>query len=366
MAIHALVAGTLLSYAVKPTPSPLTAAYDGASLEFLCGTRSGGAPVLCDRITVRVPIGAGAEHLTDAQSAAGITPDLDDTQDPQQNTWSALAPTTSGSMRVFVFEADRDPSRIDGWNLRLFLKHIKVSTATGNVTIEIEEHTQPPGGAWGNPKTTVTVSKAPENFEFHSFRPMKMMVPNGESPELTWVGSPAEYKMYWGLDSEATMDPTDNPPWSPDEPLTNTTGYMLQAKVDSPNGPMFFTQTCVVSVEKPDLQIGTLDAFGKTVAHDGFDAYGTVTLFKGRRIQSREFGPGVDTIAPTDGLLFMEVNQNGTFRVHTSYTGIKTIGPGLTTIPVAKGSPLKIQRISADSAGDHIWWVALGVESLDL
>ena len=367
MTVHAITAGNLLTYAVKPTPSPLTAAYDGASLEFMCGTRSG-SPVLCDRITIRVPIGAGPEHLTDAQSAVGIKPDLDDTQDPQKNTWSAELPTTSGGMRVFVFKADRDPARIDGWNLRLFLKDIVVSSSTGNVTIEIEEHSQTQGGAWGNPKTTVMVSKAPENFEFHSFHPVNMMVPNGGYPELKWVGSPAEYTMYWGLDSEATMDPKVNPPWSPTEPLRNTTGYMLQAKVESPNGPMFFTLTCVVSVEKPDLEIGKLDVLGRTVLHDGLDVQGKATIFHRRPIVPREVEAGFNIIVPTDGILtvcFPPTGGNAVLDVYTQdMYGTIRIDSGAHTFPVSTQSQIYLKLISGFATNVKVNWFSMGTTPL--
>jgi len=366
MTVHALATDNLLTYAAKPTPSPLTAAYDGASLEFMCGTRSG-TPVLCDKITIRVPIGADAEHLTDAQSAVGIKPDLDDTQDPQKNTWSAQLPTTSGGMRVFVFQADRDPALIDGWNLRLFLKDIAVSSITGNVTIEIEEHSQSPGGAWGNPKTTVTVSKAPEHFEFHSFHPVTVMVPNGGYPELKWVGSPADYTMYWGLDSEATMDPKANPPWSPTEPLRNTTGYMLQAKVESPNGPMFFTLTCVVSVEKPDLEIGKLDVRGKTVLHDGLEVQGQMRTFNHEYVAPGRPGNAFNEYVPTDGFLIVVFRGEAILDLYVELAfPRRKVDSGVYVFPVLAGRRIMLEQLSGDSLALYVNWIGMGTSPLPI
>lgn len=368
MAIYATSTDYLLAYGVKTEPPLLTAGHDSGAIIITCGAKSG-TTAFCDKIVVRVPVGSGPGDLSDTGPAAGITPDLDDTG-IRPDSWDHSAMPVSGGKREFVFKNGRDKrTKFDGRNLILILKKIPVNQSTGNVTIEIDEYSAPTDVGTTKRPTTVPVRKAPEGFEFHSFHPMKMMVPNGKPAELTWVGSPAEYTMYWGLDSEATMDPKDNPPWTSPENLTNTTGYMLQAKVESPNGPMFFTQTCVVSVEKPDLEIGKLDVWGKATLYEGLEVQGQAKIFHKRPIVPRELEAGFNIIAPTDGFLTMNFPSDGdaVFQVYTqAMYSTMTLDSGNHTFPVNAGSQLFIKRISGNSVSVRVAWFSMGTSPLPI
>ncbi|MFF9703582.1 hypothetical protein ACF1FE_20695 [Streptomyces griseofuscus] len=258
MSITVLTASTLLGYTIEPDPDPLTVstAKDPVvgRLDITVGVGNQG-PAYCKKVTVRIPIGTSASALTENRAPLTSTT-------VGASGWTARPGYAEGTWHVFDFVAER-PVQVTERAVTLVISHIEVNKTAGNANIEITEETSPTNSSYTSKTTEATVTKFPAEFTFRNFRPVKVMVANGEPAILRWDGSTdAAYTMFW--DRRKEQDVSNVREWTTPEPLTAPTGFMLQATVTASGDTLTHTLTTVVMVERPDLEVGHLDIAGRT------------------------------------------------------------------------------------------------------
>ncbi|MFI8886999.1 hypothetical protein [Streptomyces sp. NPDC053813] len=299
MSITVLTAGTLLGYTIEPDPDPLTVstAKDPVvgRLDITVGVGNQG-PAYCRKITVRIPIGASTSALTENRAPLTSTT-------VGASGWTARPGYAEGTWHVFDFVAER-PVQVTERAVTLVISHIEVNKTVGNANIKIAEETSPTNSDYTSKTTEATVTKFPAEFTFRNFRPVKLMVANGESATLRWDGSPdAAYTMFW--DRRKEQDVSSVREWTTPEPLTAPTGFMLQATVTANGDTLTHTLTTVVMVERPDLEVGHLDIAGRTkfqgplegLLQDRVKLHESRRLIAGAvdntRVKYRTQGPGI-------------------------------------------------------------------------
>ncbi|MFF9897737.1 hypothetical protein [Streptomyces longispororuber] len=214
-------------------------------------------PAWCNKITVRVPVGAGAEHLT--TEGAGI-------KTGASTGWTPSAPAVSGGFAVITFTPAR-AVQFTGQIVTLTLSNIAVNRTAGQVCIEIVESSSRTNGSFTNKDASVDVDKFPAGFVFRNFAPEKIMVENGEVAVLRWEGSDAKYTMHWG-DTPAGVTLDKERVWPTPRGLTTVTGFMLRAEVTAGGVTLTHTLTTAVTVRIPDLVVRNLTVQGPATFAD--------------------------------------------------------------------------------------------------
>ncbi|WP_327418358.1 hypothetical protein [Streptomyces sp. NBC_01233] len=211
----------------------------------------------CNKITVRVPVGAGAEHLTTEGA---------DIKTGASTGWTPSAPTVSGGFAVITFTPAR-AVQFTGQIVTLTLSNIAVNRTAGQVSIAIIESSSRTNGSFTNKDAAVEVDKFPAGFVFRNFAPEKIMVENGEVAVLRWEGSDAKYTMHWG-DPPAGVPLDKERVWSTPRGLTTVTGFMLRAEVTAGGVTLTHTLTTAVTVRIPDLVVRNLTVQGPATFAD--------------------------------------------------------------------------------------------------
>ncbi|MFE2879029.1 hypothetical protein ACFXG6_31845 [Streptomyces roseus] len=211
----------------------------------------------CNKITVRVPVGAGAEHLTTEGA---------DIKTGASTGWTPSAPTVSGGFAVITFTPAR-AVQFTGQIITLTLSNIAVNRTAGQVSIAIVESSSRTNGSFTNKDAAVEVDKFPAGFVFRNFAPEKIMVENGEVAVLRWEGSDAKYTMHWG-DTPAGVSLDKERVWSTPRGLTTVTGFMLRAEVTAGGVTLTHTLTTAVTVRIPDLVVRNLTVQGPATFAD--------------------------------------------------------------------------------------------------
>ncbi|WP_329561389.1 hypothetical protein [Kitasatospora sp. NBC_01266] len=298
MTVYTRSADGLLSYALVTSPTdPLNASTDKdpvvGRLNITVG-RDVTAAAYCRKITVKIPIGAGAAELTTVNTddikqsvTGGTAPD-------QGNGWTATA-TAEGNKRVFTFTPGRAPQFTGQWAVTLVISQIPINKVVGKPVIEVIEESSPTNGNFTAKTTTIVVDKAPPGFLFRNLRPSKIMVPNGDPVTLTWEVQNARCTMYW--DDQPGADVSKEPRWT-SPALHNTTAFMLQA-VSAEDASFIHTLTTAVTVDKPDLEIRNLEIGGIAKIMAGGVVHSlTVTMKEPKTMQFS-----------TDGMIFGNSNK---------------------------------------------------------
>ncbi|MDX3847644.1 hypothetical protein [Streptomyces europaeiscabiei] len=211
----------------------------------------------CNKITVRVPVGAGAEHLTTEGA---------DIKTGASTGWTPSAPTVSGGFAVITFTPAR-AVQFTGQIVTLTLSNIAVNRTAGQVSIAIVESSSRTDGSFTNKDAAVEVDKFPAGFVFRNFAPEKIMVENGEVAVLRWEGSDAKYTMHWG-DTPAGVSLDKERVWPTPRGLTTVTGFMLRAEVTAGGVTLTHTLTTAVTVRIPDLVVRNLTVQGPATFAD--------------------------------------------------------------------------------------------------
>jgi hypothetical protein len=214
-------------------------------------------PAWCNKITVRVPVGAGAEHLTTEGA---------DIKTGASTGWTPSAPTVSGGFAVITFTPAR-AVQFTGQIVTLTLSNIAVNRTAGQVSIEIVESSSTTNGSFTDKDAAVEVDKFPAGFVFRNFAPEKIMVENGEVAVLRWEGSDAKYTMHWG-DTPAGVLLDKERVWPTPRGLTTVTGFMLRAEVTAGGVTLTHTLTTAVTVRIPDLVVRNLTVQGPATFAD--------------------------------------------------------------------------------------------------
>ncbi|MGG2463632.1 hypothetical protein ACO0M4_28175 [Streptomyces sp. RGM 3693] len=198
---------SLLGYAIEPDPDPLTVstAKDPVNGRLNITVSPGNSgPTYCQKVTVRILIGADASALT--ENRAQLTSSVD------ASNWTPRPKFSEGTWEVFEFVPDR-PVQVTEGAVTLIVSQIEVNKTVGEAGIEIIEETSPTNGSF-TPKTTeAQVTKFPAEFVFRNLRPTKVMVANGEKAVLKWDGSTdAAYMMFWDSNSQDVAKVRECPP----------------------------------------------------------------------------------------------------------------------------------------------------------
>ncbi|AZM51576.1 hypothetical protein DMA15_02415 [Streptomyces sp. WAC 01529] len=285
----------------------------------------------CNKITVRVPVGAGAEHLTTEGT---------EIKTGASTGWTPSAPTVSGGFAVITFTPAR-AVQFTGQIVTLTLSNIAVNRTAGQASIEIIESSSRTNGSFTNKDAAVEVDKFPAGFVFRNFAPEKIMVENGEVAVLRWEGSDAKYTMHWG-DTPAGVSLDKERVWSTPRGLTTVTGFMLRAEVTAGGVTLTHTLTTAVTVRIPDLVVRNLTVQGPATFADSVSLSNTA---KDLTVAGSVRGAGSNPL---------RVSQNAGLKVDAvlNVTGASTfndsinaVGKGTVRIADLRGpygEPLKI------------------------
>ncbi|MGC2999140.1 hypothetical protein ACPF8X_12440 [Streptomyces sp. G35A] len=265
----------------------------------------------CNKITVRVPIGAGAEHLTTEGA---------DIKTGASTGWTPSAPAVSGGFAVITFTPAR-AVQFTGQIVTLTLSNIAVNRTAGQVSIAIVESSSRTNGSFTNKDAAVVVDKFPAGFVFRNFAPEKIMVENGEVAVLRWEGSDAKYTMHWG-DTPAGVSLDKERVWSTPRGLTTVTGFMLRAEVTAGGVTLTHTLTTAVTVRIPDLVVRNLTVQGPATFADSVSLTNTA---KDLTVAGSVRGAGSNPL---------RVSQNAGLKVDAvlNVTGASTFNNSITTI----------------------------------
>ncbi|MFF4583556.1 hypothetical protein ACFY15_35100 [Streptomyces sp. NPDC001373] len=325
----------LLPYEPSTDPKPLRVSsaeeteYGSVNINVGSGITT---PAWCNRITIRVPVGAGAEHLT--TEGAGI-------RTGASTGWTPSPPTVSGGFAVITFTPAR-AVQFTGQIVTLTLSNIAVNRTAGQVSIEIIESSSTTNGSFTNKNAAVEVDKFPAGFVFRNFAPEKIMVENGEVAVLRWEGSDAKYTLHWG-DTPAGVSLDKERVWSTPRGLTTVTGFMLRAEVTAGGVTLTHTLTTAVTVRIPDLVVRNLTVQGPATFADSVSLSNTA---KDLTIAGSVRGAGSNPL---------RVSQNAGLKVDAALnvTGASTFNGSVTAVGTGKivriadlrgpyGEPLKI------------------------
>ncbi|WP_327373084.1 hypothetical protein OG393_03585 [Streptomyces sp. NBC_01216] len=260
MSVVMVNATNLLPYEPSTDPTPLRVSSAEENEYGSVNINVGGGittSAWCNKITVRVPVGAGAEHLTTEGA---------DIKTGASTGWTPSAPAVSGGFAVITFTPAR-AVQFTGQIVTLTLSNIAVNRTAGQVSIAIVESSSRTNGSFTNKDAEVMVDKFPAGFVFRNFAPEKIMVENGEVAVLRWEGSDAKYTMHWG-DTPAGVSLDKERVWPTPRGLTTVTGFMLRAEVTAGGVTLTHTLTTAVTVRIPDLVVRNLTVQGPATFAD--------------------------------------------------------------------------------------------------
>ncbi|MFI7360323.1 hypothetical protein ACIBTP_41270 [Streptomyces avidinii] len=260
MSVVMVNATNLLPYEPSTDPTPLRVSSAEENEYGSVNINVGGGittSAWCNKITVRVPVGAGAEHLTTEGA---------DIKTGASTGWTPSAPAVSGGFAVITFTPAR-AVQFTGQIVTLTLSNIAVNRTAGQVSIAIVESSSRTNGSFTNKDAEVVVDKFPAGFVFRNFAPEKIMVENGEVAVLRWEGSDAKYTMHWG-DTPAGVSLDKERVWPTPRGLTTVTGFMLRAEVTAGGVTLTHTLTTAVTVRIPDLVVRNLTVQGPATFAD--------------------------------------------------------------------------------------------------
>ncbi|RLV04499.1 hypothetical protein CTZ27_11260 [Streptomyces griseocarneus] len=249
---------TALAYTVHTTPAPLRVATDAdghrAGLR-ITAVNPGPESVTCAAISVTVPVGAGPDALT-------ATPETITARVEGATGWQA---GHAGGGVFHVRPTAPGTELKPGERLVVTLADIVVNQAAGTATLGIGETAADAVGTLHERATGGRrLVKASAQAMLEDFRPDRTIVPNGETVKLTWkcVEGP-DYELFHGDQREVVNGYiTDgNGEWT-SPPLTTATAFMLLGTTEQSGVPVTSGLTTAVTVDVPDLEVGSLDANG--------------------------------------------------------------------------------------------------------
>ncbi|MFF7725698.1 hypothetical protein [Streptomyces sp. NPDC008001] len=296
-----------LSYAVHTDPAPLKVSTDKAESRAVLRvtvTNPGPGPVACELITLTLPTGNGTGALT-------ATPETITAHVEGGTGWQ----TEHAGGGVFQLRpADPGAELKPGESFVIRLDGIVVNRAAGTVTLGVADTTSgiadtTAGSPAAPPRTRTAgswrLAKAPTGTMLEDFRPDRTSVPNGETVTLTWscVDGP-DYELFYGDQRVTVNDRIVDGHGSWTSPCLHTaTAFMLLGSTEQDGAPVTYGLTTAVTVDVPDLEVGSLDANG------------TVRLFGEIQEIAGGVGSGTWTYrAATDGIItgYIKTNQTGT------------------------------------------------------
>ncbi|MEU8547166.1 hypothetical protein AB0C81_09200 [Streptomyces roseoverticillatus] len=249
---------TALAYTVHTTPALLRAgtdATDGRAELRITAANPGPDPVTCETIRVTVPVGEGAGALTAAPET--ITARVEGAPGWQAEHRGGgvfhVRPTAPGT--------ELKP----GERIVVTLADVVINRAVGTAVLGIGETAADAAGplrerASGGRKLV----KAPAEAMLEDFLPSRTDVPNGECVTLTWkcVEGP-DYELFYGDQREIVNSYIADGHGTWQSPRLHTaTAFMLLGSTEKDGVPVTYGLTTAVTVDVPDLEVGSLDANG--------------------------------------------------------------------------------------------------------
>lgn len=255
MTIEIQSRSTAFVYAVGTVPPVLVAAAtDPAALTI--DLRQGSYDLTFRSFEIWVPVGTANTDLTADATGVNATISGDGTAN-----WLRDRRLVDGKL-IFEFRAPQPVAMPEGWTGTITIGPFRINAATGLAPIDIIEETGRPIDGPSYRAASFSVPKFPPGFFFEDLAPSELSVPNGQPVTLAWRGSPASYRMFWNDQDEDVTSIPAGPDglrrWT-SPPLSDITGFLLQATVSSHGDSLVHSQTTVVTVGNPDLTPSAVD-----------------------------------------------------------------------------------------------------------
>ncbi|MFF3002773.1 hypothetical protein ACFVTF_08200 [Kitasatospora sp. NPDC057940] len=274
-------ASTALNYLVTTAPSPLeiTPADTTFTPATISVTAANPGPdpvrVVSVKFTLVAGTGAGAltEHLD--QIHATVTPGAD---------WSF----TNGEDGTFLAMPTSDQGFVEVTDKAVLfeLTNIAVNGEIGVTTLDILERTQDEDGDTSKGTAEFQLGKCFPGFQFSDLTPAFLddghtTVTNGDTATLTWTASHgAAYTM---LHENKSYDVTNTRTWT-SPTLTRDATFHLRASLTTDGHTVTHYLHTNVTVDKPDLTLGTLTVNGSLTANSDIDAVGSNAIVRIREL----------------------------------------------------------------------------------
>ncbi|MFD0401709.1 hypothetical protein ACFVHI_26930 [Kitasatospora sp. NPDC127121] len=344
-------ASTALNYLVTTAPSPLeiTPADTTFTPATISVTAANPGPdpvrVVSVKFTLLAGTGAGAltEHLD--QIHATVTPGTD---------WSF----TNGEDGTFLAMPTGDQGYVEVTDKAVLfeLTDIAVNGEIGVTTLDILERTQDDEGDTSKGTAEFQLGKCFPGFQFSDLTPAFLddghtTVTNGNTVTLTWTASHgAAYTM---LHENKSYDVTNTRTWT-SPTLTRDATFHLRASLTTDGHTVTHYLHTNVTVDKPDLELGTLTVNGDAQVSGQSNVQGlhcAQTLEVGGEIHVAGTVYGGDRTKPVT-LYGAHVTSALTVDGNLSATGTGTFGKDLSTTGglTAGGTATVAGNLTANSA----------------
>ncbi|WP_438484222.1 hypothetical protein [Streptomyces sp. S186] len=149
-------------------PPQITAHENDVALHilFLFNTRE----PLPQKVTLTLPVGPGAQHVSTSQDAAAIRTEADD-------SWTATGTVGSDTYTVTLTPKDNNSPRAT----TLSLYHVSTNGTEGTAPLAVVVD--------GTSLPALNLVKGPDKFTFDNFAPLTSQIPYGEAARLTWTAT---------------------------------------------------------------------------------------------------------------------------------------------------------------------------------
>ena len=270
---HIHATNTLLTYSLvtSPTPvqvSPSTTVTSVASLTFVVSCPRSLGAAMVSQIMIVLPVD-GAGKPPDPTNLATIAPPLASASISSSGT-DIWTPVAGPAPNIFIFRTKAEqPVQIKDQSLTIRFTGINVNTLVGTALLTLSEWaapgSNPPPPISDPPSGTVqfAVAKFPYGFYAGNFTSDKPMVQNGQKPVLSWTGSVnAKYLMLY--DENTPLDVSTMRSWSPPQPLTKTTTFILRVSAQREGQTASIDFSITIEVGNPSLSAKDLTVLTNT------------------------------------------------------------------------------------------------------
>lgn len=263
----------LLAYGISTDPDPVMASPKQGNPSILTMvitvSNNSYSRVYSDKITFSFPIGSLAQDLTSQAGGFIVSANASD-------GWQ-ISDLGEGQFRATPIKPENQ--EITKHGLSFQISNIDVNQEVGAFTFTIDESSSTDNKTFSVKTTTVPMNKFPPGFYLHDFEASWPAVRNREAVTLSWDGSDlAAYSLTYD-EGMAPIDVTNVRSW-PSPPLSQTTTFALQAKIQAHEQTVTTTRYLTVVVDNPDIRCTTLTATG-TVAGVGMVPPGGIIMQSG-------------------------------------------------------------------------------------
>ncbi|MER8100921.1 hypothetical protein [Kitasatospora sp. NPDC094016] len=350
-----------LTYTVQPDPDPLQISGDSATVTITVANNSQ-QTVPCGSFTFTLPIGSGAEDLTENPDGIG---------EIKPSNWTfSQQPASSG---VFVAKPSSPKAKMihPGDILTFTLNSIVVNATVGTCELTIAEGTDP-----APPDQRIPLDKVPAGVEFTDFAPKRETVARGSAASLIWKATNpppqgVSYTLQYGAAEQVVVDNLEA--WD-SPPLYQDTEFILRLNATRDGQQVEHSLIALVTVTEPDLYANDLSVSGTA---QGLSA--PQTLLTGTE------KPPESYLAETDGLVSGWIHTtDGDVPATLSVKVTPPQGPAFTTsvesysdpdteyqtreclyVPVPKGSKVEIRsRSDTGELNALVQWSSWGAGRL--